>query len=148
MGIILNVIGGIFVFYGISCFIQSFRHADSVVALRQDGIYESPEKTSKRLRIMAIIFILIGIIIFISFEGKDMSVIISIASFIVAFFLLLIGIGFNKGYRSSRMESNLMGSEGFASGYEIRQTILLIMSIIFFFLALILFYNAFTRSIF
>ena len=77
-----------------------------------------------------------------------MSVIVSIASIIVAFFLLIIGIGFNKGYRSSKMESNLMGSEGFARGYETRQTMLLIVSIIFIVAALLLFYNAFTRSIF
>lgn len=64
MGIAIKIIGGISVIYGISCFIQSFRHADSAMALMQDGIYENPKKTSKRLRLMAVFFVTIGIISF------------------------------------------------------------------------------------
>jgi uncharacterized membrane protein len=77
-----------------------------------------------------------------------MSIVISILQIIAAIVLFLIGIGLNRGYRASRVELNLMGSEGFARGYKTRQTVLLVVSIILVILALLLFYNALSRVIF
>ncbi len=64
MEIIFKIIGGLSVFYGISCFIQSFREQDSIEHLRQYGIRENPQTTSNRLLLMATFFIIIGLIPF------------------------------------------------------------------------------------
>jgi len=61
---VLYIIGTLSVIYGISGLIQSFRHEDTAMALRQEGISQDPKTTSRRLRIMSVIFITIGIIIF------------------------------------------------------------------------------------
>lgn len=49
------------IIYSISSFIQSFRHEDSRFALMQDGIFEDPKKTSKRLRILSAIAMILGL---------------------------------------------------------------------------------------
>ena len=77
-----------------------------------------------------------------------MSIVISILQIIAAIISFLIGIGLNKGYRGSRVQLNLMGPETFAKGYKTRQTVLLVVGIIFIILALVLFYNALSRMIF
>jgi len=59
---VLNIIGMISVLYGISCFIQSYRHRDSKMALMRDGIFEDTQKTSRRLRFMTLFFVTIGLI--------------------------------------------------------------------------------------
>lgn len=60
-GFMLKVIGVFPILFALSCFIQSFRHKDSEIALTQEGMYEAPQKTSRRLRIMSIVFAAIGI---------------------------------------------------------------------------------------
>lgn len=73
------------------------------------------------------------------------SIVISVIQIIVASISFIVGIGLNKGYRSSRMELNLLGEEGFAPRYKTRQAVLLGASIIFIMSALFLFYNDFSR---
>lgn len=67
MRILLTIIGFIAIIYGISCFLQSFRHLDSSIALMRDGIFEHPKKTSRRLRLMAFFFVTVGVIVIMMF---------------------------------------------------------------------------------
>jgi uncharacterized membrane protein HdeD (DUF308 family) len=63
INVILKILGIILIIYGISSFIQSFRKEDSAVALMEDGIYEDPQKTSIRLKIMGVVSFIIGVIL-------------------------------------------------------------------------------------
>jgi len=61
--IILKILSIIFIVYGVSSFIQSFRKEDSFMALLKDGIYEDPKKTSILLRIIGIGSFIVGVIL-------------------------------------------------------------------------------------
>jgi len=61
--VILKILGIILIIYGLSSFIQSFRKEDSALALMEDGIFEDPQKTSRRLKIMGLGAFSIGVIL-------------------------------------------------------------------------------------
>jgi uncharacterized membrane protein (DUF485 family) len=59
--VIIRIIGILLIIFSISSFIQSFRRQDSHDILLKEEIVRDPNKTSRNLRIIALIVLIIGI---------------------------------------------------------------------------------------